>query len=103
MAMDKARPLVPGRRLLRALRGVEMWHIEDGRKSGQGTPAVHYSVKQNGREDRFERPHEAWQHFQQLTGARDRDTRPEPPPLDETFLKPRTDRPDRRRSRPKPA
>jgi len=101
--MDKAGPRIPLRRLLRTIGGVELWHIEDGKKRGQGISAVHYSVKHDGNENTFERPHEAWQHFQQLTGAQNRDTRPEPPPLDEAFLKPRPDRPNRRRRRPKPA
>jgi hypothetical protein len=46
----------------------------------------------------FNKAHEAWHYFQQLTGALDRDSRPEPLPLNEVFLKPRT---DKRKPRPR--
>jgi hypothetical protein len=47
----------------------------------------------------FDRPHEAWRYFQQLTNAPDRDVRPEPPPINPVALstgpKPRNRRPQR--------
>ena len=79
MATNKAGPPVLLRRLLRTIDGVEMWHIEDARKDAQRIPTVRYVVKNNGTESIFGRPHEAWHHFQRLTGAPDRDARPEPP------------------------
>jgi len=72
MTTDKAGPPVPLRRLLRTLDGVELWHIEDGRKRGQRTLAIRYVVKSGSGEKTFDRPHEAWQHFQQLTHAPER-------------------------------
>jgi hypothetical protein len=100
--MDKGGPRIPGRRLLRRLEGVEMWHIEGSEKRGQG---IRYLVKHSDSEHTFERPHEAWRHFQQLTGAPERDVRPDPPPIDPTSLdlsrKPNIRR--RRRDPTKPA
>jgi hypothetical protein len=84
--MAKADPPIPLRRLLRTLDGVEMWHIEDSRKEGQRSPTIRYIVKSKGSESIFERPHEAWRHFQQLTNAPEKDTRAQPPPLDPRLL-----------------
>jgi hypothetical protein len=83
--------------LLRTLDGVEMWHIEDSRKDGQRIPTIRYVVKSNGRETIFERPHLAWRHFQQLTNAPDRDTRPQPPPLVSSLLTPKSGKTKRKR------
>ena len=68
-------------RLLRVLDGVEMWQVEDPQRQ-QKLPAIHYVVKIAGSEKAFNRPQEAWRHFQQLTNAPERDTRPEPPPIE---------------------
>ena len=89
---------LPFRRRLRALAGVELWHIEDPKTQGQRTPTVRYFVKAGSSEATFERPHEAWRYFQQLTGAPERDTRPPPPPLEATLGQPRIKKPRRRRS-----
>lgn len=102
MATDRTGPPVPLRRLLRTLDGVEMWHIEDGKKRGHGVPVIRYVVKGSGNESAFDRPHEAWRHFQQLTGAPERDTRPEPPPLDSSLLTPNSAKKQRRRPRRTP-
>jgi hypothetical protein len=83
-------------KLLRAVAGVELWHVEDVRV-GQKWPTIGYLVKNAGGKRNFDRPHKAWQYFQQLTNAPDRDVRPEPPPLDPVKLstapKPRKRRP----------
>ena len=77
------RPQTPLRRLLRALGGVELWHVEEARKPGQKWPTIRYEVgSSSGGTKIFERPHEAWRDFQQLTHAPDKDMRPEPPPID---------------------
>jgi hypothetical protein len=99
---DKAGPPVPLRRLLRTLDGVEMWHIEDVKKDGQRFPTIRYVVKSNGSQSNFERPHEAWQRFRELTGAPDKNTRPEPPPIDTSLLTPKSGKTRRRRWRPPP-
>jgi hypothetical protein len=78
---------VPLRRQLRALDGVELWHIEEPKAQGQRVPTIRYIVRNGVGEKAFGRPHEAWQYFQELTGAPDKDLRPEPPPLDEPSLK----------------
>jgi hypothetical protein len=98
MTMDKPGPPVPLRRLLRTLDGVEMWHIEDAR-GGQRVPSIRYMVKSNGRESNFDRPHEAWHRFQQLTNAPEKDDRPEPPPLDSSLLTAKSGKTKRRRPR----
>src|SRR6185295_11688862 len=100
--MDKVGLRTPLRRLLRTLEGVEMWHIEDGGRRGQG---IRYLVKHTDSVRTFERPHEAWRHFQQLTGAPERDIRPDPPPIVAVSLDPsRTPYIRRRRRTPtKPA
>jgi hypothetical protein len=104
VAMDKAGPRAPLRRLLRALGGVEMWHIDYGKTPGRGGSAIRYLVKHEAGERTFERPHEAWRHFQELTGAPDRDTRPAPAPIDAALELSRKPRPSgRRRSPTKPA
>jgi hypothetical protein len=100
MATNKAGPQVPKRRLLRTLDSVEMWHIESVRTDGQRFPAIRYVVKNNISQSIFERPHEAWRHFQQLTNAPERDLRPEPPPLDPRLLTPKSGKPTRRRRTP---
>jgi len=86
-------------RLLRTHAGIELWQIESA-VNGQKRPAIRYTVKSAGREQSFDRPHEAWQYFQQLTDLLDRDVRPDPPPIDPDKLdttKPRK----RRRRRPR--
>src|SRR5215470_8260262 len=80
-----ASPAVPApgpgltlRHRLRALAGVELWHVEEPRQPGQKWPTIRYEVAVAGADvKRFERPQEAWRHFQQLTQAPDRDVRPE--------------------------
>ena len=101
MTTDKAGPSIPLRRLLRTLEGVELWHVEDRRKHGQRTLTVQYVVKSGGSEKTFDRPHEAWRHFQQLTNAPDKDTRAEPPPIDLSILSttPKSRKTRRRRRR----
>jgi hypothetical protein len=59
-------------------------------------PTIRYLVVRGRSEARFNRPHEAWQYFQQLTGAPNKNDRPEPPPIDEAFLQ-RTSKPRRLR------
>jgi len=99
----KAGPPLPLRRLLRTLDGVELWHIEDSRNDGQRIPTIRYVVKSNGSDTMFERSHLAWRHFQQLTNAPDRDTRPQPPPLDPSLLTPKSGKSKRRRRRQTPS
>jgi hypothetical protein len=53
---------------------------------GQRDLTIRYGVKRDRSERVFDRPHEAWRHFQQLTNVPDRDTRPEPPPIDSSIL-----------------
>ena len=86
MFPSKSAPIRAGLRLLRSLRSVELWHIEESRKPGQKLPAIHYMVKEGDNEHTFSRPHEAWAYFQQRTGAPSKDTRPVPPPIEEAFL-----------------
>src|SRR5215813_5694926 len=73
------------RKMLRSLGSVELWQIE-ATKPRQKLLDIHYVVKKGHREHAFDRPHEAWAYFQHLTGAPNKDTRPEPPPIDEAFL-----------------
>jgi hypothetical protein len=101
MTTDKPGPPVPLRRLLRTLDSVEMWHIEHGRDR-QRVPSIRYVVKSNGGESNFDRPHEAWRHFQQLTNAPEKDDRPEPPPLDSSLLTSKSGKTKRRRPRRTP-
>jgi hypothetical protein len=90
----------PTSRLLRTLGGVELWHVEDSRGSKK-RPIIRYMVRSASGEKNFERPHEGWRHFQQLTNAPDRDVRPDPPPIEEAQLrKAATPRKPRRRRRP---
>jgi len=77
-----AGPPLPLRRRLRELAGIELWHVEEPKTQGQRVPAVRYQVKRGSSEVTFNRPHEAWRYFQQLTGAPDKDLRPQPPPID---------------------
>jgi hypothetical protein len=100
MTTDKPGPPIHLRKLLRTHDGVEMWHVEDARKDGQRIPTIRYVVESSGSKSTFERPHEAWRHFQQLTNAPDKDTRPEPPPLDPSLLTPKSGKPRRRRRTP---
>jgi hypothetical protein len=100
MTTGKSGPPVPLRRLLRTLDGAELWHVEDVRRDGQRIPTIRYVVKSNGTQSIFERPHEAWRHFQQLTNAPDKDTRPEPPPIGAGLLTPRSGKTRRRRQSP---
>jgi hypothetical protein len=101
MTTDKAPGLpVPLRRLLRMLNGVELWHVEDDRKGRQRIPTIRYAVKSTGNESIFERPHEAWRYFQQLTQVPDRDVRPEPPPIESSLLTPRAGKRQRLRRKP---
>jgi hypothetical protein len=100
--MDKPDPPMPLRRLLRFLDGVEMWHIEDA-GGRQRSPSIRYVVKSSGSESIFERPHEAWRHFQHLTNAPEKDVRPEPPPLDPSLFAPKSSKTRRRRSRRAPS
>src|SRR5262249_50071866 len=87
----------PTSRLLRTLGGVELWHLEDG-SGGEKRPLIRYHVRSAGDEKTFERPHEAWRYFQQLTDAPERDLRPDPPPIEEAQLrKAATPRKTRRR------
>ena len=101
--MTKADPPLPLRKLLRTLDGVEMWHIEDSRNDGQRIPTIRYVVKSNGSETVFERSHLAWRHFQQLTNAPERDTRPPPPPLGSDPLTPKSGKTERKRRRRTPS
>jgi len=88
------------RHRLRALAGVELWHVEEPRQPGQKWPTIRYEVAVAGADvKRFERPQEAWRHFQQLTQAPDRDVRPEPPPIDAPPPDPSRPRKLRRRRR----
>jgi hypothetical protein len=74
---------IPLRRLLRTLGGFELWHVEEAREPGHKWPVIRYEVGSGSDGMKiFERPHEAWRHFQQLTHAPDKDMRPEPPPID---------------------
>jgi hypothetical protein len=82
---------------LRALNGVELWHVEELRGQGQRVPTIRYMVVRGGSEAIFNRPHEAWEHFRRLTNVPDKDTRPELPQIDEALLRPRT-----QRAKPKP-
>jgi len=88
----------PTSRLLRTLGGVELWHVEDSRGS-EKRPVIRYRVRSAaGDENIFERPHEAWRQFQQLTNAPERDVRTDPPPIEESQLrKAATSRKRRRR------
>jgi len=88
------------RRRLRALAGVELWHVEEPKRQGQRTPIIRYLVVRGRSEATFNRPQEAWRYFQQLTGAPERDTRPPPPPLENTLKQPRTKPRRRRTSKP---
>jgi len=93
-------PGLTQRRLLRALGGVELWHVEEPRQPGQKWPVIRYEVAATGAGvRRFERPQEAWRHFQHLTQAPDKDTRPEPPPIDGPPPDPSKPRKLRRRRR----
>lgn len=87
------------RTLLRTLIGVELWHVEDRRD--QHRAIIGYVVKKGSREHTFDRPHEAWQYFQKLTNAPDRDVRPEPPPIDgaQLSIAPRLRKPPRGKPR----
>jgi len=101
MTMDRAPgPPVPLRRLLRMFNGVELWHLEDAGKVGQRIPTIRYAVKSKSSESIFERPHEAWRYFQQLTQVPDRDVRPEPPPIEPSLLTPRSGKRGRLRRAP---
>jgi hypothetical protein len=71
---------------LRALNGVELWQVEELRKQDPRTPIIRYMVVRGGSEASFNRPQEAWRYFQGLSGAPDKDLRPERPPIDEAFL-----------------
>src|SRR5215470_4556213 len=84
---EEAGPPLMLRKMLRSLGSVELWQIE-GRKPRQKLRDIHYVVKVGDCDHTFDRPHEAWAYFQQLTGAPNKDTRPEPPPIDGTFLGP---------------
>jgi hypothetical protein len=88
---------LPLRRRLRVLAGVELWHVEEPKMPGQRTPTIHYLVKLGGSEATFNRPHEAWRYFQQLTDAPDKDIRPDPPPLDAALSTVGKRKPRRRR------
>jgi len=74
---------------LRTISGVELWHIEDPKGQAQRAPTIRYLVKRAGTEAAFNRPHEAWRYFQDLTGAPDKIVRPEVPPLDAALMTPR--------------
>jgi hypothetical protein len=90
------------RRQLRAFADVELWHIEEPKTHGQRVPNIRYLVTRGGSEVTFNRPHEAWRYFQQLTGMPDKKVRPEPPPINEAFpAGPRTGKSKRSRRRPK--
>ena len=83
-----AGPPLQLRRLLRAIFGVELWHIEDPNSQAQCVPTIRYLVKRAGTEAVFNRPHEAWRYFKDLTGAPDKIDRPEPPQLNAALLTP---------------
>jgi hypothetical protein len=70
---------IPIRKLLRRLGGVEMWHVQEGRIPGQKWPAIRYMVSTADDFRTFDRPHEAWACFQQLTNAPDKNAPPAPP------------------------
>jgi hypothetical protein len=67
-------PPVPLRRQLRTLNDVELWQVEKPKKQGQRMPTIRYLVVRGRSEASFNRPHEAWRYFQQLTGAPNKDT-----------------------------
>jgi len=73
---------------LRTISGVELWHIEDPKGQAQRAPTIRYLVKRAGTEAVFNRPHEAWRYFKDLTGAPDKIDRPEPPQLNAALLTP---------------
>jgi hypothetical protein len=62
-------PPAPLRWQLRALNGVELWQVEELGDQGQRVPIIRYLVVRGRSEASFNRPHEAWRYFQQLTGA----------------------------------
>jgi hypothetical protein len=70
---------IPIRKLLRRLGGVEMWHVQEGRIHGQKWPAIRYMVSTADDFRAFDRPHEAWAYFQQLTNAPNKNAPPAPP------------------------
>ena len=67
------------RKLLRRLGGVEMWHVQEGRIPGQKWPAIRYMVSTAHDVRTFDRPHEAWACFQELTHAPSKNAPPAPP------------------------
>lgn len=81
----QAGPAAALRRQLRTLHGVKLWQIEEPRQQGQRVPTIRYMVMRGGSKAVFNRPHEAWQYFQQLTGAPDKDDRPEPRPIEDAL------------------
>lgn len=95
-----ARPAIPVRRRLRTLGGIDLWHVEEPKKSGQKWPTIRYEVGPSGGAMKLlEQLSEAWRHFQQLTGAPDKDLRPEPPPI-ESQLGDASRKPRKTRRRP---
>jgi hypothetical protein len=65
------RTAAPGaRKLLRKNGSVEMWQSEAMRSPSQRGHAVRYFVGTAGGDVRsFDRPHQAWEYFQRITGA----------------------------------
>ena len=65
------RTAAPGaRKILRKNGSVEMWQSEATRLSSQRGHAVRYFVGVAGEDVRsFDRPHQAWEYFQRITGA----------------------------------
>jgi hypothetical protein len=63
------------RKLLRKFGDITMWWVEDGRIPGEKWPPVRYVVSTGDNEKTFDRPHEAWAYFRQLTNVENEDTR----------------------------
>ncbi len=63
-----AKPLL--RRLLRKFGNIEMWWVEYGSIPREQWPTVRYVVSAGDSERTFDRPHEAWTYFRELTGPK---------------------------------
>jgi hypothetical protein len=63
-----AKPLL--RRLLRKFGNIEMWWVEYGSIPREQWPTVRHVVSAGDSERTFDRPHEAWTYFRELTGRK---------------------------------